>query len=37
MMQLCRPEKKIDGDYTNIIGLPLARVLNELRKLGVKA
>ena len=29
--------KKIDGDYTNIIGLPLARVLNELRKLGVKA
>jgi len=29
--------KKIDGDYTNIIGLPLAAVLSELKKMGVRS
>ncbi len=27
---------KIDGDYNNIIGLPLTAVLSELKKLGVR-
>ena len=27
---------RVDGDYTNIIGLPLGTLLNELSKFGVK-
>ena len=28
--------KKVDGDYSNIVGLPLAPLIEELKKFGVK-